>query len=259
MFSEYTILIAQDYDGQYRNLENQLIDFGFLVSLCKNKTVDIQVDIMHLKPSIVVFDGNKLGVSEVQKIVSDVRGEKHFPILYNIYTYEDNEAIEQLTGIGVDISVPSPYNCSTIACHMKYLCENAPLDAAGFKTVVRSEIYEILKEFRLFSSRSGCSYIIDSVMYLLFERSRRVNMQGVVYPHTAEHYGVTAARVERSIRLAIQSMWKNAPDYVRKKYFPECFAMDKKPTNSEFILNISDCLYIKYREYFDKYYRENGN
>ena len=68
----------------------------------------------------------------------------------------------------------------------------------------------------------------------------------VLYPTVAKKYNTTPSRVERAIRHAIEVAWDRGDLETLQKFFGYTVSNVKgKPTNSEFIAMIADCLSLR--------------
>ena len=71
----------------------------------------------------------------------------------------------------------------------------------------------------------------------------------VLYPTVAKKYNTTPSRVERAIRHAIEVAWDRGDIEVLQKFFGYTVSNIKgKPTNSEFIARIADCLSLRQKQ-----------
>ena len=70
----------------------------------------------------------------------------------------------------------------------------------------------------------------------------------VLYPEVARKFNTTPSRVERAIRHAIEVAWERGDIETLQKFFGYTVSNIKgKPTNSEFIAMIADCLSLRRR------------
>ena len=68
----------------------------------------------------------------------------------------------------------------------------------------------------------------------------------VLYPTVAKKFDTTPSRVERAIRHAIEVAWDRGDIETLQKFFGYTVSNIKgKPTNSEFIAMIADCLSLR--------------
>ena len=71
----------------------------------------------------------------------------------------------------------------------------------------------------------------------------------VLYPEVAKKFGTTPSRVERAIRHAIEVAWDRGDIDVLNSYFGYTINNGRgKPTNSEFIAMIADCLSLRQKQ-----------
>lgn len=86
---------------------------------------------------------------------------------------------------------------------------------------------------------TGHKYLIAAAMLCLRDDTAICHITGRLYPALAKEYGLTASRVERAIRHAIESAWLRADPDVLQLYFGNTVSPGKgKPTNGEFIARI---------------------
>ena len=70
-----------------------------------------------------------------------------------------------------------------------------------------------------------------------------------LYPGIAHRFGTTSSKVERAIRHAIEVAWDRGDIEVLQKFFGYTVSNIKgKPTNSEFIAMIADCLSLRQKQ-----------
>lgn len=83
-------------------------------------------------------------------------------------------------------------------------------------------------------------YLISKMGY-----GRQIRVTHDVYPKVAKYYGTSVSSVERTIRNAIESVWKRSNlDALRCRYPFPCDNMNGRPTNAEFLINTA----MRYRK-----------
>ena len=71
----------------------------------------------------------------------------------------------------------------------------------------------------------------------------------VLYPQVAKTFQTTPSRVERAIRHAIEVAWDRGDLDTLQRFFGYTVSNIKgKPTNSEFIAMIADCLSLRRKQ-----------
>ena len=73
-----------------------------------------------------------------------------------------------------------------------------------------------------------------------------VSVTKLLYPAIAEKFNTTPSRVSSDIRRAIEAIWSKENEEALRLYFGNTILRrKKKPTNAEFIANISDMMRLR--------------
>ena len=81
------------------------------------------------------------------------------------------------------------------------------------------------------------------------QRAMAESISKVLYPEVARKFNTTPSRVERAIRHAIEVAWDRGDLETLQKFFGYTVSNIKgKPTNSEFIAMIADCLSLRQKQ-----------
>ena len=93
----------------------------------------------------------------------------------------------------------------------------------------------------------GYQYIREGVL-LMYEKPDIVGaITKELYPEIASRFDTTVSRVERAIRHAIEVSWNRGDIDLMEEIFGHSVDYDRaKPTNSEFIVTVSDKLRLEY-------------
>jgi len=93
----------------------------------------------------------------------------------------------------------------------------------------------------------GYQYIREGVL-LMYENPDIVGaITKELYPEIASRYDTTVSRVERAIRHAIEVSWNRGDLDLMEEIFGHSVDYDRaKPTNSEFIVTVSDKLRLEF-------------
>lgn len=108
---------------------------------------------------------------------------------------------------------------------------------------IENKVRNILLELGVPCNVQGYRYIKQAVMLMLYDNFNNC-ITKELYPKIAKMNDTTSNRVERSIRHAIETTFKNIDTDVSKKYFGNSINPNNgKPCNSQFIATIVE--YIK--------------
>ena len=107
---------------------------------------------------------------------------------------------------------------------------------SGWKPYVRtSAIEDMLKELGVNGANLGWGYLKTAIELCMEDEQRLHNITRSLYPAIAEAHGTTPARVERSIRHALDSAFLVGDVEAQFRIFGNTIAMRGRPTNSGFI------------------------
>ena len=136
--------------------------------------------------------------------------------------------------------------------------EEKMMDAVNYKPESNSKINiyhnnlevsvtKLLHGLGVPSHIKGYQYIREGVL-LMYERPDIVGaITKELYPEIAEKYDTTVSRVERAIRHAIEVSWNRGDIDLMEEVFGHSVDYDRaKPTNSEFIVTVSDKLRLEF-------------
>ena len=136
--------------------------------------------------------------------------------------------------------------------------ENKIMDAASFKLEGDSKINlyhnnleisvtKLLHGLGVPSHIKGYQYIREGVI-LMYEKPDIVGaITKELYPEIAKRFDTTVSRVERAIRHAIEVSWNRGDIELMEEIFGHSVDYDRaKPTNSEFIVTVSDKLRLEF-------------
>ena len=95
-------------------------------------------------------------------------------------------------------------------------------------------------------SIKGYQFLRDAILLTMNEPEYINAVTKRLYPEIAKKNGTTASRVERAIRHAIEVAWDRGDLETLQRFFGYTVSNIKgKPTNSEFIAMIADCLSLR--------------
>lgn len=102
---------------------------------------------------------------------------------------------------------------------------------------------ELLHNLGVPSQIKGYQYLREGILLLYQNTDFIGGITRNLYPEIARRHDTTASRVERAIRHAIEVSWNRGDYSIMTKLFGHSIDFDRaKPTNSEFLVTISDAL-----------------
>lgn len=109
------------------------------------------------------------------------------------------------------------------------------LDAQG------ENLQEVLAGLGIRGTMTGAQYLHDAVMIAMEDQESVKHITKLMYPQLARLHGVTAGRIERAIRVAIERSWKSGDSGYKRKVFRELAAPGQpRPTNATYIAAVAD-------------------
>ena len=117
---------------------------------------------------------------------------------------------------------------------------------------VRSEqsleaiVTEVIHEIGVPAHIKGYQYLREAIILTINDMEVINAVTKILYPAVAKRFNTTPSRVERAIRHAIEVAWDRGDLDTLQKFFGYTISNIKgKPTNSEFIAMIADCLSLR--------------
>lgn len=149
--------------------------------------------------------------------------------------------------LGVDALMTKPYSPEAVVQRLIRMSDEStpPQHTASLE----ASITALLREIGVPAHIKGYQYIREAVMFTVEDPSSIHAVTKVLYPHVAQVFDTTPSRVERAIRHAVEVTWtRSDPDTLHKFFSRSVYYANGKPSNSEFIAAISDCLLLYRRE-----------
>lgn len=107
------------------------------------------------------------------------------------------------------------------------------------------QVTEIIQKIGIPANVKGYRYLRNAIVLATKDISILDSVTKILYPTVAEDNSTTPTRVERAIRHAISTAWDRGSgdvDYIEKRLHMRINYAGQRPTNSELIAMISDCM-----------------
>ena len=142
----------------------------------------------------------------------------------------------------------SPFDVESLVSTLRALSRPAPAAAPKQPGGVKLEamVTDIIHEIGVPAHIKGYQYLRAAIILAINDMDVINAVTKVLYPSVAKQFDTTSSRVERAIRHAIEVAWNRGDIEVLQKFFGYTVSNIKgKPTNSEFIAMIADCLRLR--------------
>ena len=135
-----------------------------------------------------------------------------------------------------------------IASNAGYDCKLVPQPTKQ-DVNLEAVVTDIIHEIGVPAHIKGYHYLREAIILTINNMEMINAVTKVLYPEVAKRFNTTPSRVERAIRHAIEVAWDRGDVEVLQKFFGYTVSGIKgKPTNSEFIAMIADCLSLRRKQ-----------
>ena len=109
------------------------------------------------------------------------------------------------------------------------------------ETEKRADIERVLVKMGFRQGQSGFYNIVEAIVLISqLEYGQPIRVTSDIYPRVAERKASTVCSVERTIRNAIESVWKRSNLKTLREMYPyPCDNLNGRPTNAEFLINMA--------------------
>lgn len=259
MLTDYSVLISESYDGQHKLLTEELKRKGTKVHICGDTEIEPEIGAVKYTPDVIVIDCCKLGYKKLLHFREILHENDIYPIIYNIYTYDDTETIRILLDYDDILHILMPYDAKNVCHYMLDKLKRIPVDPDILKQNISKEIHRIITSTGINRKHSGYDHIYYMIFLIIFKYSGNKVQIGELYKDIEKQYGKNTAAIERSTRSAIVSGWEKMKPVDKQMLFESCLANGTKPTNAMYINTIA--LYIKhlYNDQLEMYYKNKND
>ncbi len=196
---------------------------------------------------------NHINTDEPLSLELDLGNDEYLVLNLQVSKYEKINIINNL--FNKDILINGLYITNNKNVNNSYTLTNNYLnnklfvDTKDLNKEVELRLVDILRSLGINPSHLGYSYLKEGILYV-FSSNHIISNMTEVYKKISHKYNSTYASVESSIRRAIEEGFKNAsPDDIKKIFGYTLNYQTVSPTNSTFIITISDLLKTEYNRY----------
>lgn len=176
--------------------------------------------------------------------------------------FVNSKVIADCSARGADYFIPKPCDTPALLSRIRQLSgsEHANVPTVGVdcrqQAVANRQdidleavVTDIIHEIGVPAHIKGYQYLREAIILTIKDMDMINAVTKVLYPEVAKKFNTTPSRVERAIRHAIEVAWDRGDIEVLQKFFGYTVSNIKgKPTNSEFIAMIADCLSLRRKQ-----------
>lgn len=220
------------------NILNVISDGNEVIPYLKEHLNDIDVILMD-----IIIPG-KDGIALLEEM-DKLQINKHIIVLSS---YGKDYTLRMIHKFHVDYVMLKPCNLESLESRMKevYAEENTELYVdKKVNQEIQVKVSNLLHDLGVPSQIKGFQYLREGILMLYKSTGLIGGITKEIYPEIARRYDTTPSRVERAIRHAIEVSWNRADYQMMNRIFGHSIDYDRaKPTNSEFMVTLSDALRI---------------
>lgn len=176
------------------------------------------------------------------------------PAVIIVSSFFNEHVVQEAAELGAYYFMAKPCDVPALLNRIRQVSANAK-NAGAVRLSVVSElpeesletvVTEVLHEIGVPAHIKGYQYLREAIILTINDMDIINSVTKILYPEVAKKYSTTPSRVERAIRHAIEVAWDRGDLETLQKFFGYTVSNVKgKPTNSEFIAMIADCLCLR--------------
>ena len=208
-------------------------------------------------PNVIVMDLvlTKLdGLGVLQKLAQvDQR-----PAVIIVSGFFNDHVVQEAAELGAYYFMPKPCDVPALLSRIRQVTQQTTARTSSLRSVgagtdlyagsddLEAVVTEVIHEIGVPAHIKGYQYLREAIILTINDMEIINSVTKVLYPTVAKKYNTTPSRVERAIRHAIEVAWDRGDLETLQKFFGYTVSNVKgKPTNSEFIAMIADCLSLR--------------
>ncbi|MDI3281149.1 MAG: sporulation initiation factor Spo0A C-terminal domain-containing protein [Bacillota bacterium] len=225
---------------------------GVEVAACCHEAGGLSQLVKTVCPEVLVLDAAFPGERgpELVRLVARA-GEGVPPAILVLLSPADEREAPELLRAGASYYLVKPLHFETVVARVEQLSRGAQkwFGVAGSRPSRfrrgEARVAALLSELGVPEHFRGFTYLREAILLVLEEGGALRGVTTHLYPSIARKYGVSPAKVERSLRHAIEHAWTYGKlDLLYGFFGPAVDARKGKPTNSSFIARLADKVMI---------------
>ena len=175
------------------------------------------------------------------------------PVTMIVSAFYNERMIARCAELGADYFIPKPCDIAALTARIRQSVRTeaeelptTPREIRAQSDDLEAAVTEVIHEIGVPAHIKGYQYLREAIILTINDMEIINAVTKVLYPAVAKKFGTTSSRVERAIRHAIEVAWDRGDLDTLQKFFGYTVSNIKgKPTNSEFIAMIADCLSLR--------------
>ena len=178
------------------------------------------------------------------------------PVTLVVSAFYNEKMISESASLGAYYFIPKPCDTAALAERIRQsvaaperreIVAGAP-PKSDPEAELEATVTDIIHEIGVPAHIKGYQYLREAIILTIHDMDIINAVTKVLYPTVAKKFATTPSRVERAIRHAIEVAWDRGDLETLQRFFGYTVSNIKgKPTNSEFIAMIADCLSLRRR------------
>ncbi|MGN1003186.1 MAG: sporulation transcription factor Spo0A [Oscillospiraceae bacterium] len=208
-----------------------------------------------LKPDVLLLDlvlPKMDGIGVMQRLPETGAA----PLVMVISAFCNEQMVAKCAELGAYFFVPKPCDVGSIVTRIRQSVSPAGKAAPALIATPQKQeqnleaiVTDVIHEIGVPAHIKGYQYLREAIIITINDMDVINAVTKVLYPTVAKKFGTTPSRVERAIRHAIEVAWDRGDLETLQKFFGYTVSNIKgKPTNSEFIAMIADCLSLRRKQ-----------
>ena len=258
METKTRILIA-DTNEDFRTLLSELLvaegDMEVIGGV--DNGIDALALSSELKPDILILDmilAKLDGIEVLRRLPEASKGTRAIVVS----GFVNDKVISESASNGACYFIPKPCDVPTLLNRIRQSMSfdrKSVTEKGELPVPMRNEpsleavVTDIIHEIGVPAHIKGYQYLREAIILTINDMDIINAVTKVLYPEVAKKFNTTPSRVERAIRHAIEVAWDRGDIETLQKFFGYTVSNIKgKPTNSEFIAMIADCLSLRQKQ-----------
>lgn len=258
METKTRILIA-DTNEDFRTLLSELLvaegDMEVIGGV--DNGIDALALSSELKPDILILDmilAKLDGIEVLRRLPEASKGTRAIVVS----GFVNDKVISESAANGACYFIPKPCDVPTLLNRIRQSVSfdrKSVTEKGELPVPMRNEpsleavVTDIIHEIGVPAHIKGYQYLREAIILTINDMDVINAVTKVLYPEVAKKFNTTPSRVERAIRHAIEVAWDRGDIETLQKFFGYTVSNIKgKPTNSEFIAMIADCLSLRQKQ-----------